>query len=225
MTAPIARKPEPELMDLPAEVHAYAVADFSAVNQLFTARLMEIAGAHETAQAVDLGTGPGDIPIRVANARPGWRIRAVDASAPMLDVARAAIAQAGLARNIELVLADAKDTRLPAGSFDVIFSNSILHHVSSPAAFWRELRRIALPGASVLLRDLARPPSEERARELVKQNAGGESALLQEEFFRSLLSAYTVEEVRAQLAAAGLDMLRVAMISDRHLDVFGTLQA
>ena len=56
---------------------------------------------------------------------------------------------------------------------------------------------------------------------LVAEHAGDESALLQEEFYRSLLAAYRPDEVRAQLAEAGLANLEVAAVSDRHLDVWG----
>ncbi len=225
--ADLERKAEPELMDLPDDVDAYARADFAEVNQRFVTRLIELSeswtgrGAPST-HAVDLGTGPGDIPIRVAKARPTWQISAVDASAPMLDIAGAAIAKAGIS-NITLVLADAKSTKLPQASFDVIFSNSILHHVADPMAFWREVKRIAKPGALILIRDLFRPPSESAARDLVSLHAGAESKMLQEEFYRSLLSAYNVDEVRGQLKSVGISGLSVAEISDRHLDIFGSL--
>jgi hypothetical protein len=58
------------------------------------------------------------------------------------------------------------------------------------------------------------------AKKIVAKNAGGESAILQEEFYRSLLAAYTVSEVRTQLKHAGLP-LSVTMVSDRHLDAWG----
>ena len=217
------RKAEPELMDLDDEVDAYVRGDFSAVNQAFAERLTQICGGLQQARAVDLGTGPADIPIRVWKLRPNWRIVAVDASAPMLASGRPEVEKAGAAHAIELKLADAKDTKLPAASFDVIFSNSILHHVSSPESFWKEVRRLVKPGGFIFLRDLARPESEVCARALVEQHAGNENALLKEEFYRSLLSAYTVEEVKMQLRAAGLSGLTVQMCSDRHLDVFGNV--
>jgi ubiquinone/menaquinone biosynthesis C-methylase UbiE len=121
------------------------------------------------------------------------------------------------------VLADAKDTRLPAGMFDVIFSNSILHHISQADRFWAEMKRLAARGAVVLLRDLARPASPQAARDIVDRYAANETALLKEEYYRSLLSAYTVGEVEDQLARAALAGLEVAMASDRHMDVFGRL--
>ena len=78
------RQPEPEYMDLEVEAAAYAAADFAEVNAAFVERLLEVAGTIARAVAIDLGTGPGDIPLRVAARRSGWRILAMDASWAML---------------------------------------------------------------------------------------------------------------------------------------------
>ena len=56
-------------------------------------------------------------------------------------------------RNVRLHLVDAKQTRLAAG-YDVIFSNSLLHHLPDPLPMWREIRRLARPGTIVFVRDL-----------------------------------------------------------------------
>jgi ubiquinone/menaquinone biosynthesis C-methylase UbiE len=224
MTMPhMPRQPEPELMDLPEEALAYAEADFHDVNQAFVDRLVQLAGPSAEAKAVDLGCGPAEIPILAARARPLWHITAVDASEAMLALAREAVQKAGLSNRVTLHLADAKATGLGDAAFDIVFSNSILHHVEQPVAFWAELRRIAAPGAMVLLRDLARPRTPKAARDLVAHYAGSESRLLRDEFYRSLLSAYTPGEVREQLAATGLGQLTVEMVTDRHLDVYGRL--
>jgi len=158
MDSPMKRQPEPELMDLPEEAEAYAQSDFSEVNAAFVERLLNLAGELQQAAVVDLGTGPADIPIRVATQRPRWQITAVDASQAMLELARQAIEHDGLSGSIRLVLADAKATKLPDDSFDIVMSNSILHHLSEVGLFWKEAKRIARPGALVLMRDLARPP-------------------------------------------------------------------
>jgi len=215
------RQAEPELMDVAAEAEAYAQADFAEVNQAFVERLLELAAHLDVAKAIDLGTGPADIPVRLVRARPNWKITAVDGSFAMLEWAEKNVRQAGLGEAIQLVLADAKHTKLPSHAFDVVFSNSILHHINEVMPFWAEVKRLAKPGAVVFLRDLARPPSTEAADRIVHDYAGEEPPLLQEEFYRSLLSAYTVEEIRSQLESAGLSNLQVAMVSDRHLDIFG----
>jgi len=223
MASHMPRTPEPELMDLVSEAEAYARADFSEANQAFVEGLVELAGPLDGARAVDLGTGPGDIPIRLAKARPDWRITAVDASESMLAIARAASSEAGVFGRIDWVLSDAKATELPAGGFDVVFSNSLLHHLPDPEAVWSEIKRLAAPGATVFLRDLARPCSETEARGIVETYSGDESELLKEEFYRSLLAAWTVEEVRSQLDATSFPTLTAEMVSDRHLQVSGRL--
>lgn len=214
------RQPEPEYMDLAEEAEAYALADFGEVNRAFAARVLEVGGSVEVCRALDLGTGPGEIPLLVAAERSGWRITAVDASEAMLASARRSAAEQGC-RSVRWVGCDAKRLGLAADAFDVVFSNSILHHLTDTDAFWSELRRVARVGALVVLRDLFRPVDARAARALVAKYAGGESRLLQEEFYRSFLSAYTVEEVREQLVRAGLDGLEVRQVTDRHLDVTG----
>jgi ubiquinone/menaquinone biosynthesis C-methylase UbiE len=227
------RRPEPELMDDTAEAEAYAHADFRAVNEAFAERLCTLAeglNLLEQASAIDLGTGPGEIALLVATAMPQWQITAIDASEAMLRLARSKLLayeqnQALSTRHrVKFILADAKHTNLTGHAFDVVFSNSILHHINETDALWAEVRRLAKPGALVFFRDLARPTSKEAALKIVETYAGGESKLLRDEYLRSLLSAYTQDEVRGQLRHAGFDSLHVEIAGDRYLDVFGTAQ-
>ncbi|MFH0965179.1 MAG: class I SAM-dependent methyltransferase [Planctomycetota bacterium] len=218
----IPREPETEVMDLAHEAEAYAHADFADVNAAFVARLVELADV-DRAVAVDLGTGPADIPVRLSRLRPHWWIVAVDASPAMLAFASERLEEEILLGRIHLLLVDAKRTPFAERSFDVVFSNSILHHIDETATFWKEVARIAKPGAVIFLRDLARPGTLEEACEIVRRYAGLEPALLQEEYRRSLLASWTPEEIRLQLREADLTSLSVTMSSDRHLDVFGRL--
>jgi len=224
MTDATPRQPEEEFMDLAHEAEAYAHADFSEVNDAFVQRLTELV-PDEQALAVDLGTGPADIPVRLARARPGWKIVAVDASPAMLSFAEERIEDEDLADRIELKLVDAKKTPFEEDSFDVVFSNSILHHLTDVAAFWKEVVRIARPGAFVFLRDLVRPVTPADAQAIVSRDAASESPTLQEAYYRSLLSSWTPREVREHLDAAGLDMLKVEPSLPDHLDVSGRLPA
>ncbi len=73
----------------------------------------------------------------------------------------------------------------------------------------------------VMVQDLARPADLASARRLVRIHSQGAAPLLKELFHRSLLAAFTPREVRAQIRAAGLGGLKVRMVSDRHLVVYG----
>ncbi|KPL00212.1 MAG: hypothetical protein AMK75_05735 [Planctomycetes bacterium SM23_65] len=215
------RQPEPEYMDEPLAAEAYALSDFSEVNQAFVDTLFELVGPLGEARAIDLGTGPGDIPLRIVRARPKWRVVAVEASRPMLELAKKAAREAGLSASIHWFQADAKDTGLPAHSFDVVFSNSILHHITETEEFWEEVKRLGKRGAFVLHRDLVRPPTREAAQEIVETYGSVGPELMQRDYYNSLLASYTIDEVRKQLDKAGLIALDVHMVTDRHWDVTG----
>ena len=217
------REPEPELMDLQHEVDAYATADFRDVNARFVERALAIAPAGDGLRVVDLGCGPGEITISLAMARPKWDVLGIDASSPMLQVASKRAARE-LVRNVRFRLTDVRRLAAEFGPFDLIVSNSLLHHVREPAELWETIRRVAAPGATVLVRDLFRPASLEEARAIVESYAGAEGDTLKDEFLRSLRAAYTVDEVRDQLSRLGMgESFTVEAVSDRHLDARGVL--
>lgn len=224
MTEPLARTPEPELMDSPAQVEAYAGADFAESNQWFADTLAEELAERPPGRLVDLGCGPADICIRVARARPRWRVVGADAGANMLDTARRRIEAEGLSDRIDLVRSRLPDPCLPARAFDCIASNSLLHHLPEPATLWREIIRLGAPGAHIQVMDLARPDSESEATALVNRYAEAEPAILKQDFHNSLHAAWRVDEVRDQLRAAGL-ALTCERVSDRHWLVSGRLPA
>ena len=217
------RQPRREVMDEPRSAEAYATSDFSEVNQAFVDRLFELTGPAKAVRVIDLGTGPGDIPLRILRARPDWRIVALEASPPMLDYAKKSARSAGVTTGIHWFQADAKGSGLPGRSFDVVFSNSILHHISETELVWEEVKRVGKRGALVFFRDLARPATPADAYGIVDTYGGVGTEVMRREYYDSLLAAYTVDEVRAQLDEAGLEDVEVKMVTDRHWDAFGRL--
>ncbi len=218
------RIPEPELMDSEEQTLAYAEADFEESNSLFTQEFLgRFTGLAGNGNMADLGCGPGDIAIRLANAMPGWRITGIDAGENMLRRAREHPAYPPVADRVSFRLAYLPDPSLPAGDWNAIVSNSLLHHLPDPQVLWTSIRQLAAPGAAVQVMDLVRPESKSAAMKLVDRYAEGAPEILREDFYNSLLAAYTVEEIEEQLARAGLDSLRVKTVSDRHWLASGNL--
>lgn len=212
---------EPEIMSGRDEAAAYARADFSDSNQSFVDRVIARAGGR-LARVVDLGCGPADVPVRLARAASTARITAVDGSEEMLALASEAVRAARLTERITLHLGRLPGLPLPEHSFDAVLSKDMLHHLPDPQALWSEARRLGRPGASVCAMDLIRPSSPLEAREIVERVSGREHPLLKEDFYNSLCAAFTVEEVRAQLRAAGLS-LAVEPLGSRHMAIEGVL--
>jgi cyclopropane fatty-acyl-phospholipid synthase-like methyltransferase len=218
------RIPEPELMDAPAQARAYAEADFSESNQAFVDRFAELAQAHPgaTGSLLDLGCGPGDICIRLARALPDQKVIGLDAGPNMLELARRAVARAGLIDRIELIQ-DQLPCPLPQGKLAAIVSNSLLHHLPDPMSLWTTLAEQAPPGCLIQIMDLHRPDSEARARALVSTYAADAPEVLATDFYNSLLAAYTKSEIAEQLRQSGLSQLRISLPSDRHWLVQGVV--
>ena len=114
---------------------------------------------------------------------------------------------------------DAKALAYRDTSFDTVFSNTILHHIPDPMPFLREARRVLRPGGVLLIRDLFRPETRERADELVALHAAGASREQQRLFRDSLCAAFTPEELRELADRAGLEEAQVVVDSDRHVSL------
>ena len=216
------RIPEPELMEDDLQALAYAQADFEAPHRLCLELLCQSCpDLPSSGTALDLGCGPADITLRFARTFPDWQVEGVEGATAMLRYGHQAVAQAGLQDRVRLIQAHLPTPQLPQTRYDLVFSNSLLHHLADPMVLWGTVNHWTLPGAPVFVMDLMRPKSREHAQQLVKDYAADEPDVLRQDFCNSLLAAYEPEEVRGQLVQAGLEHLQVRVVSDRHLIVWG----
>ena len=211
-------------MDGEEQARAYAAADFADVNQSFVDRFRATFPELSAGYVVDLGCGPADIPMRLSRALPRVEILAVDGARAMLQVGRDALLSAALGGRVRLIAGRVSGLPFADHRFDACISNSLLHHLRRPQALWTEIRRIGRQGAPLFVMDLSRPATSRAAREIVERAAGGESPILKQDFYNSLLAAFSVDEVRAQLDAAGLEDCTCAVVSERHWLVAGRLR-
>jgi ubiquinone/menaquinone biosynthesis C-methylase UbiE len=214
---------EPEVMDTADEAADYDAMDHTAVNRIFVSDLLAAAGnqfsASDAVRVLDLGTGTAQIPIelcRQLGSTANWHITAIDLADEMLKLARHNVERAGLGDHIALKLVDSKSLPFDDGSFDVVMSNSIVHHIPRPIDCLREMWRVLKPGGLIFVRDLYRPPSVEIVESLVSQYAGNESPRQQQLFRQSFHAALTVEEMQALIAECGIKGAACRMTSDRH---------
>ncbi len=211
---------EAELMEDAAQVKAYAEADFEIPHTQFIERLMAFINEPDfSGTALDLGCGPGDISCRFARAYPLARVHAIDGSLAMINYGKLVMPEA-LARRIDFIHGVLPDVSLPQAAYDLIFSNSVLHHLPDPGVLWQVIKHYARPGARIVVMDLLRPASIEEARAMVRAYAGDEPEILQRDFYQSLLAAFRREEIAEQIAQAGLK-LGIEQISDRHVFITG----
>lgn len=206
---------EPEVMDTAEEADGYDSMDHSEPNANFVARLVEL-GAR--GRVLDIGTGPGHIPLLVCERIAGTRVVGVDLSKHMLRHAERHRLTSRFAERIEFRLADAKGLDFADASFDCVYSNTILHHIPDPRPFLAEAWRVLKSGGVLLIRDLFRPRDPERADELVRLHASGADEYQQGLFRASLCAAFEPDELRALAREAGLDA-EVTIDTDRHMSL------
>lgn len=215
---------EPELMLAPDQVQAYAEADFSETDDRFIQRFRQLFGPDLAGEIVDLGCGPGNIALRMAQAFPECTVTGVDGSVAMLEIARKrAAALPDTVSRLRFVEAVLPAAALPMRSADAVVSNSLLHHLHDPAVLWRTLGQVTSRHAAVLVADLRRPESEADVRRIVEAYAINEPEVLRKDFYYSLLAAFEIDELETQLEKAGLREFKVQAVGDRHLEVYGRM--
>lgn len=212
------RIPEPELMTDEAQAIAYANADFEEPHNHFIELLKGTIGSQlpDSGTAMDLGCGAADISIRFAKEFPDYQIDALDGAEAMLAEGVKAVNESGLTQRINLIQACLEATTLVDQQYDLIFSNSLLHHLHDPMLLWDAIKN-AKGNSSVFVMDLMRPERIEQADKLMYKYARNEPDILQRDFKNSLFAAFTPDEVEKQIASAGLGELQVRVVSDRHL--------
>ena len=108
---------------------------------------------------------------------------------------------------------------LPDASIDRLLIVHGLEEAGDPRRLMREAWRVLRPGGAFLIRDLYRPPTFERALELVALHAAGETPYNRELFRASLHAALTFDELSAAAAEAELTGVELVVDSDRHMSL------
>ncbi len=205
---------EEEVMASQEESIVYDDMDHRSVNELFVNDLLATGNA--SIEALDLGTGTARIPLLLCERTEDTRIIAVDLSESMLDLARLNIEIASMSSRIMLDRADAKALPFDDGRFDLVMSNSIIHHIPEPQQAFAEAVRVCKTGGRLFFRDLVRPSSEEELAHLSETYTSDEGVNARKMFEDSLRAALTLDEVQLMVAELGFARESVSLTSDRH---------
>ncbi|MER8499351.1 class I SAM-dependent methyltransferase [Mesorhizobium sp. M1142] len=125
--------------------------------------MLRLARLQRGEAVLDVACGTGTLAISARRlVGPGGSVAGIDASAEMIERARAKAIRAGL--DLDLVNATAQEIPFPDGHFDVVIGTLMLHHLSYPvrSTFFQEARRVLKPGGRLLLIDFGRPLRESR---------------------------------------------------------------
>lgn len=193
---------------------AYDAMDHTDVNHRFVNDAL--THGNPSGAVLDLGAGNGLIALALAFRLPNRLVVAADASAPMLALARAHLQKAGLADKVRCDQVRAQSLWHLDGSFSMVVSNSLIHHLVDPFPAFAEAWRVTAPGGWLFFRDLARPADETVLDRLVERYAAGAPDRARALFAASLRAAFTLDEIVAMVMRLGCPACSVTLSSDRH---------
>ena len=207
---------EPEVMDDEIEAEEYDRMDFTDVNTDFALLASKLLDKQDPVTVLDIGTGTARIPIILSQLRPQWQIIGVDLASSMLQVGQKNIQEAGKSEQISLQLIDGKKMPYEDNSFDLVMTNSLVHHIPNPLDLFLEIDRVVKADGSILIRDLLRPNSIAEIEQIVSEANLDYNPRQKKLFYDSLHAALTLTEIKDLVDKVGWTTAQVYQSSSRH---------
>jgi len=111
---------------------------------------LDVAEEVSGGRILDVGTGPGYLPLRISEVLPGSEVIGIDISKDMIRVAR----KNAEGKNVKFLVGDASKMPFEDDSFDLVVSTGSLHHWRNPVNVLNEIYRVLRPGRKALIYDL-----------------------------------------------------------------------
>jgi ubiquinone/menaquinone biosynthesis C-methylase UbiE len=134
------------------------------------ADVLAALGARDGAHIADLGSADGFYTLRIAAAvGPGGRAYGIDINEKALDRLRAHAKERGVA-NVEVILGDAADPKLPVGALDAVLIRNTYHEMTEHRSVLKGVMNGLKPGGELVviepIRDIYRQlPREQQVKE------------------------------------------------------------
>ena len=120
----------------------------------------EVVSTLREGTILDLGTGPGYLPIQIAKKSQLIKIDGIDLGQKLIAMARANAIEAGVSDRVNFEIGNAGKLRFEDGSYDMVLSTGMLHALNDPVGVLRECYRVLKPGGEAWIYDPARVSSD-----------------------------------------------------------------
>jgi trans-aconitate methyltransferase len=147
--------------------------------------------AIEQGTIIDLGSGPCNFVIALAQNFPNLNFVCYENSPAMIKIAKDNITLAGLHSRIQLIQDDIFNA---AGKYDVVLANRLLHHIDETNEFWKLIHCLS---ENILVIDINRPPHH--VIDHIQENNEYQDDVYKQDLISSLRAAYSLEEVTEQI--------------------------
>lgn len=146
---------------------------------------------------LDIGTGPGYVPIEIAKTAPRIRIVGIDSSKALVRRAQTNAEEAGVSDRVRFLKGNANPLHSGDNSYDLVISTGSLHAWKHPIQVINECFRVLKPGCEAWLLDPAQVMTPE-AQQLLNRGLKGINrlALWWGALSSKLTPPYTVGEIQ-----------------------------
>jgi ubiquinone/menaquinone biosynthesis C-methylase UbiE len=120
----------------------------------------EVVAHLKSGRILDLGTGPGYLPIGIAQRSSNLQVDGIDLSRSLIRMARENASRAGVSDRARFEPGDATNLSTPDQTYDLVLSTGMLHMLKDPLKMFRECYRVLKPGGEAWIYDPARVSSQ-----------------------------------------------------------------
>jgi len=148
---------------LAARFYAWVSGRSPLMKDLYVQVAKHISERVRSGSILDVGTGPGRLPVEIAKLAPDTCILGVDISEDMVKIARRNAESACLSGRVRFEVGDVANLPLESDSYDFVVSTVSMHHWRDPVRGLNEVFRVLKPGGEAWIYDIRTdsPPDAE----------------------------------------------------------------
>jgi len=197
-----------------AKIYSVIVARSPVMRDFYREVTEEIFSKLSSGRILDIGTGPGYVPLEIARGSQNLEVKAIDISSAMVMIASKNAKDAGLSRRVQFKYGSAGSIPYGDGYFDLIISTLSFHHWAKPRECLKEIHRVLKSGGKAWIYDMRRDPTKEAKTQLRNRYGWFLSFLVL--YFVRLHSSVRLQEVQEILSSSQIGFSEMG-IEDRGL--------
>lgn len=120
----------------------------------------EIVAFLKAGTILDLGTGPGYLPIEIVKMSQSIRVIGIDLTRKLINTAKQGALKSGVADRLHFEVGNAARLRFENNYCDMVISTGMLHSLKDPVMVLRECYRVLKPGGEAWIYDPAKVSSQ-----------------------------------------------------------------
>jgi ubiquinone/menaquinone biosynthesis C-methylase UbiE len=141
---------------LGAKLYSLIAGKSPILKDLYKEVAEEVSLRISSGRILDVGTGPGYLPLEIAGRSRGLEITGIDVSPAMVRLANINAQKTGSSQRVKFLLANAAGLPFEDAYFDFVISTLSLHHWRKPGECIKEIHRVLKEDGEAWIYDIRR---------------------------------------------------------------------